>query len=366
MLNDGKRAHVLRSALEQEITVAEAASRLDLSLRHTRRLLERYRQVGWKGLEHGLRGRPSNRRIDAFVLERALCLYRRHMPGEGPTKAARILRERYGVNVNRETLRRALVRTGLRDTCRARPRVQKPQPFGRDLAVAMPLSSGEFVCLFETTTGLARVAEVSGSRGTTVQRLLRDWTLVYGIPETLILPRIPVFRERPPTTITHELAGIEPVNPLLEACGRLGVAVRFASQASLRALLYRHAGDVERRFYLRLRHELSRRKTRLGVLSATLPATRVSLPHIILPDDIDDCHVPVGEMARVETVFGQIEPVVIGSAGMLSQGGRAYRVVGPPTLLPPCGTIVMAHVDLEDRLRIKWRGRWLPAEPSSV
>ena len=65
------RLRVLHEAKRKQITQIEAARRLKISDRHIRRLLVRLGERGDRAVVHGLRGRPSNRRL-AARLERKI------------------------------------------------------------------------------------------------------------------------------------------------------------------------------------------------------------------------------------------------------------------------------------------------------
>jgi hypothetical protein len=101
-----ERLKVLHEVERGYLPQIAAARRLRLSDRQVRRLLERLRKVGDRGLVHGLRGRPSNRKIPADTEQRSL--RRLRLPaylGFGPTLAAEHL-ARQGLQVSRETLRK--------------------------------------------------------------------------------------------------------------------------------------------------------------------------------------------------------------------------------------------------------------------
>ncbi len=74
-LRDRDRLFVLRQLADGLLSVSEAARRLHLGDRHTRRLLRRFEREGDAAVIHRLRGRPSNRRLDSerrmLALERA-------------------------------------------------------------------------------------------------------------------------------------------------------------------------------------------------------------------------------------------------------------------------------------------------------
>ena len=55
-----RRVHVIRHAMEQQMTQVKAGALVGLTTRQVRRLIERVEQEGDKGLAHRGRGKPSN------------------------------------------------------------------------------------------------------------------------------------------------------------------------------------------------------------------------------------------------------------------------------------------------------------------
>ena len=77
-----------------------------------RRLQRQLEQSGDGVLVHGLRGKPSNRRLDATLRQRVLDTYRQRFADFGPTFACEKLAE-LQLLVSPETLRRWLLAEGL-------------------------------------------------------------------------------------------------------------------------------------------------------------------------------------------------------------------------------------------------------------
>ncbi|MGC1684958.1 MAG: helix-turn-helix domain-containing protein, partial [Candidatus Acidiferrales bacterium] len=67
-----ERLKVLHEIERGHLRQIDAAHRLRLSDRQVRRLLGCLRTVGDRGLVHGLRGRPSNRKIPEEIEQRSL------------------------------------------------------------------------------------------------------------------------------------------------------------------------------------------------------------------------------------------------------------------------------------------------------
>ena len=121
------RLRVLHSVLDGERTQVEAARLLQLTPRQVRRLQQRLQQGGDAALVHGLRGQPSNHRMDAKLRSRVLRVYRKDYPDFGPTVAAEKLAER-GLVVSPDTLRRWLLAEGLWQIQRRREQHRSRRP----------------------------------------------------------------------------------------------------------------------------------------------------------------------------------------------------------------------------------------------
>jgi hypothetical protein len=106
------RLRVLHEIKRKQITQIEAARRLKLSDRHIRRLLVGLRKLGDRAVLHGLRGRPSNRRLAARLELKILRRVRQRYADFGPTLATEHLAQE-GLSVSRETLRKWMVKASL-------------------------------------------------------------------------------------------------------------------------------------------------------------------------------------------------------------------------------------------------------------
>src|ERR1700674_4228197 len=106
------RLRVLHEIKGKHISQIEAAERLKISDRHIRRLLIRLRKLGDRAVLHGLRGRPSNRRLAVRSERQILTRVRECYADFGPTLAAEHLAQE-GLLVSRETLRKWMVKASL-------------------------------------------------------------------------------------------------------------------------------------------------------------------------------------------------------------------------------------------------------------
>src|ERR1700676_4402742 len=112
------RLRVLHEIKGKHISQIEAAERLKISDRHIRRLLIRLRKLGDRAVLHGLRGRPSNRRLAVRSQEQILTRVRQRYADFGTLAAEHLAQE--GWPGSGETLRKWMVKASL-----WRPRAQR-------------------------------------------------------------------------------------------------------------------------------------------------------------------------------------------------------------------------------------------------
>jgi hypothetical protein len=111
---DRDRLVALKKANENVITQREASEELELSIRQVQRLLDGLRQRGDESVVHGLRGKPSNRKIDKKIERAAVKILSAPVyEGFGPTLAAEYLSQKHGLEASKETVRGWMIRAKL-------------------------------------------------------------------------------------------------------------------------------------------------------------------------------------------------------------------------------------------------------------
>ncbi len=104
----------LKRAKEGSISQREAAQKMGVSDRWVRKLLKRMGKQGDAVVVHGLRGRPSNRKLPAETERQAVKLLKQpDWHDFGPTFASQQLAKRHGIEVSDETVRKWMIEAGL-------------------------------------------------------------------------------------------------------------------------------------------------------------------------------------------------------------------------------------------------------------
>src|SRR5208282_1654462 len=108
---DRDRLVTLKKVKKKLITQREAAEELEVSIRQVQRLLDGLQDRGDKAVVHGLRGVPSNRRIEEKIERQAVRILSAPVyEGFGPTLAAEYLGRKHGIEASKETVRQWMIR----------------------------------------------------------------------------------------------------------------------------------------------------------------------------------------------------------------------------------------------------------------
>jgi len=116
-----RRLMVLNEVELGKMISREAAKLLDLSLRHMRRILAVYRKEGAAALAHGNRGRRPHNALDIDLKEQVLELAWSSYAGCNNQHFTELLAEREGIALSRSSVRRILVKAGIRSPRKRRP-----------------------------------------------------------------------------------------------------------------------------------------------------------------------------------------------------------------------------------------------------
>lgn len=247
-----KRSHIIRKRLEGHLIQKEAALQLDLSVRHVRRLEERMREQGERGLIHGLRGRSSFRKIPEKIRQKVLRFYEKDYYDFGPTLACEKLLERNHIQISDETLRQWLIKAELwkvKKRKRYRCWRERKARFGE--MVQMDGSHhGWFEDRREICTLMGYIDDATGNKrgwfyeyeGTLpAMDSLKRYIKRYGIPLSVYLDRHSTYKAWGKLTIEQQLKGEINLSQFERACKELSIQVIHAQSAPAK-------GRVERSF----------------------------------------------------------------------------------------------------------------------
>lgn len=111
--NELDKFEIIKKLIAREITVGDAAKMIGCTPRDARRLRNKVRQHGAKGMIHGLRGKESNNKTDPKIWNKAGEIIAKKYPGFGPTLAHEKLVENEGIELGKQNTRNMMIALNL-------------------------------------------------------------------------------------------------------------------------------------------------------------------------------------------------------------------------------------------------------------
>jgi transposase len=377
-----RRVEVLSRVKAGTLSLRSAATMLAVSYRQAKRLAQRYRAEGAKGLQHRRAGGASNHARPPAERAQVLALVREKYSGPvnvrfGPTLAAEHLASEDGVTVHHDTLRRWMLTAGLWSRTRKRTphrqRRERKAHFGELVQL-----DGSFHLWYEARGPRGCLMNlVDDATGRTLARLgaeetiwaaaelLRRWIEAYGVPLALYTDWKNVYVREP--TAEEQATGVVPLTQFGRMCGTLGIQIIAASSPQAKGRVERNHGTHQDRLVKKLR--------RLGIADAPaanrflettdLPAHNDRFAHA--PASAEDFHRRTPSGAVLDRAF-QLEETRVLSNDWVIRYDTRYFQVARQSHRAPARSVVLVREAASGAIEIRYRGRlmrWseIPAPP---
>ena len=255
------RLQILNSLLAEHMTVDQAATLMGVSTHPTRRILAAYREEGAAALAHGHRGRRAPNTTPDSIRAEVLSLARTTYSGVNHTHLSELLRERDGMDIARNTLRRILVGAGLLSPRRRRPpkhRVRRQRMPREGMLIQIDGSYHRW--LGEDGPRFMLLLAVDDATGKVVSALFceyentRDYFVLmrglierHGVPIALYTDRHSVFKHVPGSGLPSAPTQFS------RAMDELGIQMIYALSPQARGRVERAAGTFQDRLVTELR-----------------------------------------------------------------------------------------------------------------
>lgn len=365
------RVEVLSRVKAGTLSVRSAATLLGVSYRQVKRLAQRYRAEGAKGLTHRSAGRTSNHARPTAERERILALVREKYSGPiavrfGPTLAAEHLVSEDGLTVHHDTLRRWMLAAGLWSRARKRSphrqRRERKAHFGELVQL-----DGSFHPWYETRGPRGCLMNlVDDATGRTLARLgdqetiwaaadvLRRWIEAYGVPLALYTDWKNVYVREP--NAEEQVTGAVPRTQFGRMCADLDIQIIAASSPQAKGRVERNHGTHQDRLVKKLR--------RMGIADAT--AANVFLETTYLPEHNDrfaqapasteDFHRRRPSRTTLDRAFQLEESRVLSNDWVIRYDTRYFQVARQSHQAPARSTVVVREA-VTGGIEIRYRGR---------
>ena len=265
-MREKTRIEAVQAVMDGRLTVAEAATALNLSGRQVYRSLAAARDEGLAGLVHGNCGRVPWNKSDEALWKNVLRLVRQRYTDVNDQHLCELLEREYAIRVHPEALRRHLRAAGIapkrsRRARKFRQRRERRATAGTLLQVDASRHDwlegrGPHLTLVgakDDATGevWAQFDEAETCRA--YLSLMRAIFLSAGVPLSLYSDRHTIFHSPREPTVIEQLANQRPLTQFGRAMGELGVSIIKAYSPQAKGRIERQWGVFQDRLVVELR-----------------------------------------------------------------------------------------------------------------
>lgn len=376
-MGERDKLHAIRNVLEGRITRAEAAKILHRSERHMRRLCVRVRKNGDRGIVHGLRGRPSNNRLDEELLGQALsALHNPMWKGFGPTFARQKLDELHGIMLGAETVRGLMILTNLWEARRrgATHRAWRERRACVGMLVQLDGSPHDWfegrapwcvlIIYIDDATSRILYGEFVGVEDTlTLMRTTRTYLNRWGRAVAYYVDKDSIYTINRQAAVEEELRDEQPMTQFTRAMSELGIEVILAHSPQAK-------GRVERGF--RTHQDRLVKELRLRGISTMEAANRYLwdsyIPehngrYAVEPADSSDLHRPLLPAHNLDEILSLRTERVVAQDFTLRFQNRYFQILArqPVRVRPKDKVFIERRLDGSTHLRFE--GSYLNFKP---
>ena len=265
-MEEKNRIEVVQGVMDGRISVKEAGTVLNRSVRQIYRILGRLREAGLAGLIHGNKGRRSPRRIGESIRKRIVALARERLSDINDTHLSEILLREEKIRISRQALRRILRGAGIpaklkRRSPKHRSRRERKEAFGMMLQIdGSPHDwlegRGPYLTLIgakDDATGhvWARFEVAETTWG--YMDLMKEIFLSKGLPLSLYSDRHTIFHSPKEPTIVEQINNVRPLTQFGRAMQELGITIIKAWSAPAKGRIENQWKTFQDRLVVELR-----------------------------------------------------------------------------------------------------------------
>lgn len=307
-----KRKVILEEVKKGQLSLKDAAPRMEVGYRQAKRIMKRYRRRGDVGLVHANRGKPSSHAYAAKFKNVVLKIYREKYLDFGPTFASEKLQEEDEITIIPETLRLWLLETHLWSRHRRRKsyrqRRERRQCFGELLQIDGSIHAWfgkerPNCCLLNMVDDATGITMSQLDEGETCYVLLstfKRWVEKYGVPKAVYVDLKSLYVS-PRRLVDNDIEIT--LNVFERVCKLLNVEIVKAYSPQAKGRVERNHGVYQDRFVKELRLRGITEIEEANVFLNDVYLGKINKKFAKQPASIEDAHCSVKAYGDLEQIF---------------------------------------------------------------
>ncbi len=362
---------VIQNTIDGRFKQAEAAQILSITDRQVRRLCDKVRKDGNRGIIHGLKGRPSNHQVEAGLLDRALGHIKLHYSDFGPTFANEKLWKNHSIRVSTNTLRKAMLGEGLYVLKPYKPKHRKWRERRPCVGMLVQLDGSEhawfedrgpkcalLIFIDDATSSIMYGRFITVEDTANLMTCTKAYLKLNGRPVAFYVDKDSIYKVNKQATVEEELRDETPLSQFTRAMGELDVEMIFANSPQAK-------GRVERGF--RTHQDRLVKELRLAGISDMEAANKFLGTYIpehnakfaVAPASRGDAHRALLRTHKLEGILCTKLIRTVANDYTLRYRNKFLQLETEQTVRVRPGALVAVEERLDGRLHLKLKGAYL-------
>jgi hypothetical protein len=375
---DRDRLIALKKVKKGLITQQQAAEEIKQSDRHVRRLLVKLKKEGDAAVVHGLRGQPSNRKLDEAIQAKAVAILgQEKYHGFGPTLAGEYLCKHHQITVSRETVRAWMIKALLwRPTKQRVEKVHLWRPRRSRCGELVQWDTSEhewlegrgpklyLISMIDDATSRLHARFVLHDSTAENMRLLWSYLEIHGRPLSFYTDKASLFQTAPKTP--RDLAELprserEPLPPtqIGRALAELGIVWIGAHSPQAKGRVERSFQTAQDRLVkgLRVAEATTLEQANTYLETEFIPWWNQTLT--VVTAAVADAHRPLAKEHCLPASLSYVETRQVSNSYTIQFGNRFYGIARSDIRAGLRGADVRVEARLDGSLAVRFRDRYL-------
>ena len=359
------RYEIIKKLLNGEINGTDATKQIGVSVRQIRNLKSKVKRYDVKGIIHGNRGRPSNRRISEEKRNRIEEIIKKNYSYFGPTFASEKLEEVHSINISKEKLRQLMIDWKLwKPKPRKQPKKRHIWRPRKDNFGEMDQFDGSYHNWFgdEETCLLLSVDDATGKIthakfdiNESVVAVFKFWTEYLeknGLPISIYLDKFSTYKVNHKNAVDNK----DMITQFERATNQIGIKLIKANSPQAKGRIERMNKTLQDRLIKELRlANISTMEKANEFLKEYIP--KFNAKFSVLPNRITNLHKPLNRAmrARLSQIFSIQDKRKVMNDYTIRFKTKFYQLneIQPTTVYKKDIVIVEKHLNGEIKINLK-------------
>lgn len=363
------RLKIMEKVLDRQLTQAKAGEVMGISERQVRRLVNRVREEGARGLVHRNRGKPPPNKMSEERKSQVGLILEEHYFDFGPTLASEKLWERHGIKIGREKLRQIMITKGL---WKIRQRRDKDIHQWRERKLyygeMIQMDGSHHEWLEERGPKLVFMGYIDDATNRVFGRFydyegiypamdsLECYIRRYGLPHSLYLDKDSTYKTTRQPEVDELLRGESAATQFERSCRELEIKIIHAHSPQAKGRIERTFGTLQDRLIKEMRLAgVSTKQEANRFLKKYLPIYNKRFSKVAREEG--DLHRAFSEGVDLREIFCIKATRTINNGYIVKYRGRMFLIDNPSIAMRRRKVEVREHFDGE--ITIKFNGRYL-------